>query len=128
MKLIVTFLGTALALWIADRLVDGIEFTGEWWQFLIVTALVGGANMFIRPIAKAISLPLRIVTLGLFTIVVNALLLQLVIWLSEPENLDLGLTSDGFFWSTVLASIIVSVTGALLGLVLPDGGGMSKTT
>lgn len=128
MKLILTLLGTAFALWIAVWLVDGFEFEGEWWQFLIIAGLVGLANAVIRPIAKLISLPFMIVTLGLFAIVINAVLLQVVVWLSGPDLLDLGLTSDGFFWSTVLASIVVSIAGAIIGIFIPDDGRLGSWT
>jgi uncharacterized membrane protein YvlD (DUF360 family) len=50
-----------------------------------------------------------ILTLGLFLLITNALVLQLVIWLSEPERLDLGITSTGFFWATFLGALVISV-------------------
>ena len=128
MARIFTILGTAAALWIAVWLIDGFEFDGEWWQFLLVAVIVGLANAIVKPLLKLISLPLVALTFGLFLVVVNAIILQLVVWISGPDLLDLGLTSDGFFWSTFLASIIVSVAGWVIGLLIPDDGGMSRTT
>ena len=112
----------ALAVW----LIDGFDFSGEWWEFLIVAAILGLANLIVRPILRLLSLPIVLVTFGLFLIVVNALVLALVVWLSE--QFELGLTSDGFFWDTILASLVISVGGWLIGLVLPDKGRTSALT
>lgn len=124
----ITFIGTALSLWAAVGIVGGFEFDGAVWEFLVVAAIVGLANAFVKPFLQLLSLPLIVLTLGLFLIIVNALVLQFSVWLSGPEVLDLGLTSDGFWWSTFWASIVISVVGWLLGMVLPDEGGMAVTT
>ena len=121
MKFIITLLSTAASLWVAVLLVSGLEFSGVWGQFLIVAAIMGLANAIARPIITFFSLPFILVTLGLFLFIVNALVLQLVVWLSGPSVLDLGLTSTGFFWATFWGSIVVSVVGWILGMVLPDG-------
>jgi len=121
MRFIITLLSTAASLWVAVLLVSGLEFSGVWWQFLIVAVIMGLANAIARPIITFFSLPFILVTLGLFLFIVNALVLQLVVWLSGPSVLDLGLTSTGFFWATFWGSVVVSVVGWVLGLVLPDG-------
>jgi putative membrane protein len=128
MAFVLSFLGTAASLWVAVWLIDGFEFSGEWWQFLIAAAIVGLANAIAKPILKLFSLPLIILTLGLFLIIVNAAVLQLAVWLSGPDMLDLGLTSEGFFWTTFWASIVVSVVGWLIGVILPDDGGTARLT
>lgn len=120
MKFVVTLLSTAASLWVAVWLVSGLKFSGVWWQFLIVAAIMGLANAFARPVITFFSIPFIIVTLGLFLLIVNALVLQLVVWLSGPSVLDLGLTSTGFFWATFWGSVVISVVGWVLGLVLPD--------
>ena len=119
MRLIFSFLATAASLWVAVWLVDGLEFNGEWYQFLFVAAIMGLANAIVKPIIKLFSIPLIVLTLGLFLLVVNALVLALVIWLSGV--FELGLTSDGFFWSTFWAAVVISVVGWVLDFVLPDG-------
>lgn len=128
MGFLISVLGTAGALWVATWLVSGFDFEGEWWQFLIVALILGLANAIVKPILKLFSLPLIVLTLGLFLIIVNALVLQLVVWLSGPDVLDLGLVSDGFFWSTFWASIVVSVVGWLIGIVVPDDGRIARMT
>lgn len=128
MGFLISLLGTAASVWVAVWLIEGFEFSGEWWQFLIVAAIVGLANAIVKPILRLFSLPLIILTLGLFLIVVNALVLQLSVWLSGPDVLDLGLTSDGFFWTTFLASIVVSVVGWIIGALIPDDGRVASST
>lgn len=128
MSMIITLLGTAASVWAAVWLVDGFEFSGRWWQLLIIAVIVGVANAIVKPVLQFFSLPLIALTLGLFLIIVNALVLQLAVWLSGPSVLDLGLTSDGFWWSTLWASIVISAAGWILGLVLPDQNSMSRTT
>jgi len=118
MKKLLSFLATAASLWVAVWLVDGFEFDGEWWQFLIVAALMGLANVVVKPILRLFSLPLILLTLGLFLLVVNALVLWIVVGLSGA--LELGLTSDGFFWETFLASIVISIVSWILGAVLRE--------
>jgi len=119
MRFIFSFLATAASLGVAVWLIDGLHFDGEWYQFLLVAAIMGLANAIVKPILKLFSLPLILLTLGLFLVVVNALVLALVIWLSGV--FELGLTSDGFFWSTFWAAVVISLVGWLLDFVLPDG-------
>jgi len=118
MGFILSFLATAASLWVAVWIVDGFEFSGEWWQFLIVAAIMGLANAVVKPILRLFSLPLILLTLGLFLLVVNALVLSLVVWLSGV--FELGLTSEGFFWETFLAAIVVAIVGWIIGAILPD--------
>ncbi|MCZ6457115.1 MAG: phage holin family protein [Actinobacteria bacterium] len=120
MKFVVILLSTAASLGVAVWLVGGLEFSGVWWEFLIVAAIMGLANAFARPVITFFSIPFIIVTLGLFLLIVNALVLQLVVWLSGPSVLDLGLTSTGFFWATFWGSVVISVVGWIIGLALPD--------
>jgi putative membrane protein len=120
MRFIVRLLTTAGSLWVAVWLVNGLEFDGEWWEFLIVAAIMGLANAVAKPLLTFFSLPFIVLTLGLFLLVVNAAVLQLVIWMSGPDVFDLGLTSTGFFWATFWGSIVVSIAGWVISTVFPD--------
>lgn len=126
MAFLLSLLGTAASLWVAVWMIDGFEFDGAWWQFLIVAVIVGLSNAIVKPILRLLSLPIVVLTLGLFLIVVNALVLAFAVWLSGV--FDLGLTSDGFFWTTFLASIVVSIVGWLIGILLPDDGKTARFT
>ena len=99
---VVRLLIAALGLWIADHLLPGITITGT--GALIVSALVlGVVNAIIRPILVVLTLPLTLLTLGLFLLVVNGLSLEVVAWLVPGFHIA-GL------WPATLGAVIVSVT------------------
>ena len=111
MGVLIKVLVNAAALWVAVLLLDGLTLTedfadGGWLHLLIIGLLLGVANAIVRPILAVLSLPLVIVTLGLFLLVVNAAVLALVIAISGA--LGLGIESDGFGW-TFLAALVVSL-------------------
>jgi putative membrane protein len=96
----------AAALWVAVQVVPGLEFDGSVVALLLVALILGVINAVVRPILTVLSLPLVLLTLGLFLLVVNAIALAIVIWVSEA--LELGLTSDGFT-ATFLGALVVSL-------------------
>lgn len=108
MKFVIKLGVTALAIWVAVLIVDGLEFEGGFWGFVVAALFLLVANAVVRPILNFFSLPFIVVTLGLFLLVTNALVLQLVVWLSS-EVFDLGLTSTGFFWATFLGALVISI-------------------
>ena len=77
MYFLLRLLITAAALWVAIQLVDGIDHRGSWWSLLLVALVFGVLNASVRPLLKLLSIPLLIVTLGLFIFVINALMLLL---------------------------------------------------
>jgi len=109
MNFVIKLAVTALAVWIAFSVVPGLDWTGSFWNLVVVALLIGLANVIVKPLLVLLSLPVVILSLGLFLLITNALVLQLVIWLSEPERLDLGITSTGFFWATFLGALVISV-------------------
>jgi len=117
MPFLVRWLVNAAALWVATRLVPGVSYSGGWVAFLAVALIFGAINAFIRPIAKILALPLIILTLGLFSLVVNGLMLVLTSALSEA--LDLGFAVRGF-WPAFLGALVVSVVSTLLSVMLED--------
>ncbi|MGO0577364.1 phage holin family protein [Ornithinimicrobium panacihumi] len=123
MKLILSILANALALWVAAILVDGISFGGEGTQLALTVVLVavvfGVLNAIVKPVLKLLSLPLVIVSLGLFLFVINAIMLSLTSWLSGALGLDFHVES--FLWDAVLGALIISAVGVVTDLVLPDG-------
>jgi putative membrane protein len=118
MKHILSYLITGVGLWIAVTLVSGFDFSGSWWAFAGVTLLLWAVNGVVKPIINILSIPLVVLTLGLFLLITNALALQLVVWLSEPGRLDLGLSSTGFFWATFLGALVISVVRLVLDKLL----------
>jgi putative membrane protein len=110
---ILRLLISAAALWVAIQLVDGIQFTGSSWSLLFVALVFGALNAGVRPLLTLLSIPLIVVTLGLFIFVINALMLMLTSWVSGLLNL--GFHVDGF-WAAFLGGLIVSVVSLLLSL------------
>ena len=113
MFFILRLLISAAALWVAIQLVDGIQYTGSSWSLLVVALVFGALNASVRPLLTLLSVPLIIVTLGLFFFVINALMLMLTSWVSGL--LDLGFHVDGF-WAAFLGGLIVSVVSLVLSL------------
>lgn len=129
---IVRIAGNALALWLAASFVDGIalgrtefDWVGaavpphdeQFWISLVAIALVFTlVNMLVRPVVKLLSLPLIIITLGLFLLVVNALMVMLTGWISE--QLDLGLLVSGF-WPALWAGVVIALVNWVIGLLIP---------
>ncbi|MFJ5547081.1 phage holin family protein [Streptomyces sp. NPDC093225] len=108
----------AVAIWlVADITLTG-DSTGRKALTLILVALVFGlVNIIVKPVVKLLSFPLFVLTLGLFTLVVNALMLLLTSWLCD--KLDLSFHVEGF-WTAVVGGLIISVVSWAVNLALPD--------
>jgi putative membrane protein len=107
MHFLVRLLINAAALWVATHIVPGIDYQGRWTSLLIVALVFGVLNASVRPLIKVLTLPLLILTLGLFTLVINALMLMLTGWFSD--RLNLGFHVAGFwpaFWGGLVVSIV----------------------
>jgi len=111
------FLATAAALWVSVKLVPGIHHSGSALALLGVAAVFGVVNAIIAPILKLMSLPVIVLSLGLFALVINALMLKLTAWVAM--KLELGFTVDGFV-PALVGSLVISIVSALLGLVFDD--------
>ena len=83
-----------------------------------MAVIFGLVNAFVKPIAKLFSLPFIILTLGLFTLVVNALMLQMTSWLAGALNLDFHV--DSFFWDAILGALVITFVSLLLNILIPD--------
>jgi putative membrane protein len=110
---IIKVLVNAAALWVAARFVPGIDLTADIWQILLIALVFGLINTFLKPILKILSLPVIILTLGLFAIIVNVILLAITAGLMD------GLTIDGFL-PALLGSIVISIVSAILSSIIPD--------
>ena len=113
MKLLVRLIINAVGLVAAARFVDGIALTDSIGGILIVALIFGVVNALIRPILTVLSIPFILITMGLFTLVINAVMLSITSGLSG------NLAVDGFgsaFWG----AIVISIVSWLLGALLPD--------
>lgn len=116
----------AVAIWVATLVVDGISVSGvrgeglgsQILTFVLVGALFGVVNAVIKPVVKLLAFPLYVLTLGLFTFVVNALMLQITSWIASATPLTFSI--DRFFWTAVLGAVVVTFVSMLLQLLIKD--------
>lgn len=114
---LIRFLITAAALWLAVLLVPGITHDGTWLELLGVALVFGLVNALVRPLIKMLTCPLIILTLGVFLLVLNALMLWLTAELSGALGLDFHV--DGF-WAAFVGALLISVVSAVLNLVFGE--------
>lgn len=112
--LLLRWLILTLAILAASYIVEGIEITG-FLPALFAAAILGILNAFLRPVLILLTLPLTILTLGLFTFVINALLLMLV------SSVIAGFAIQSF-WSALVGSLLISVVSWLLSTLISDSG------
>lgn len=118
MNRLIQVLINAAAIYVAVVIVPGLSFTGEWWKLLVVAAIFSLVNTFLRPILRILTLPLTLITFGLFLLVINALMLLLTSAVSG--ELHLGFTVDSFL-AALLGSIVISLVGLVLSMVIGSG-------
>ena len=128
MRFLTWLLTYAAGIAIAALLLDGIWFEGpahgnaelqeKWLPLLGVALILGLVSTFVEPVIKLVSLPFIILTLGLLLLVINAVMLLLTARLADA--FDLGFHVDGF-WAALLGSIVITVIGWGVRVVLPDG-------
>ena len=117
MRFLLRLLINAAALWVATRIVPGVTFTGETGYLIVVALVFGLLNALVRPVITLLTCPLVILTLGLFTFVINAVILLLTSALSE--KIGIGFSVSGF-WAAFLGALVVSIVSILLSLLIPD--------
>jgi putative membrane protein len=113
-RILIRWLILTAAILAAAYLVDGIVVTGFWAAFF-AAAILGLLNVFFNPLLIILTLPVNILTLGLFTLVINAILLKIA------SALIAGFDVHGF-WPAVLGAVIISVVSWLLGTLFADRG------
>lgn len=117
MGLIIQWVIAAVAIAVAAWVVPGIAVRGEEWVALAASAVILGlVNALVRPILILLTLPVTLLTLGLFLFVINAAMLLLASWLTT-RLFGIGLVIDGFL-SALVGALIVSIVSAVLGFFL----------
>jgi putative membrane protein len=130
--LVVKVLINAIGVYVAVLVVPQIKFAaaddltslhGDWWKVVAVALILAIVNTYLRPILKVLSFPITLLSMGLFALVLNALLLLLVAFLSDQLHLGFKigafpptLNADGFI-GAVLGSIVISIVSVVLGLL-----------
>lgn len=126
-NLLVQLVANAAAIAVATWVVAGITLTGDdtgqkVLTLILVTLLFGLVNFLVKPVVKLFSLPLFVLTLGLFALVVNGLMLWLTSWLSD--QVDLAFRVDGFwaaFWGALIIGVVSWAAHLVLSRAVSDG-------
>jgi putative membrane protein len=117
-KLLIRLLISAAALWGAAEILPNMAIEDGLGNLLLVALIFGIVNALIRPVAKLLTLPLRVTTLGLFTIVVNGLMVVITSWVLDVLVLDGGIL--GQLLVGTAAAVIISLISVVLSFILPD--------
>jgi putative membrane protein len=115
MDRVIQILINAGALYVADFLIGGITFAGEWWKFLLVALAFSLLNTYVRPILRILTLPISVITLGIFLLVINAAMLLLTSAISDQLTLGFHVADFG---AAFLGAIVVAVVGWILSIVI----------
>lgn len=117
MPFLIKLLVNAAALWVATAIVPGVNYTGGTPGLFAVALIFGVINAVIRPVTKLLTCPIILLTLGLFTFVVNGLMLWLTSSLSEGLGLAFHVAG---FWPAFWGALVVSLVSVLLSFLVPD--------
>jgi putative membrane protein len=116
-KFIVRWVINAIALYAAVYLVPGVNLEGNWVSILWLALIFGLINAFLRPLLTLLTCPLIVLTLGLFTLLINTFLF----WLTSQvgQAFGIGFTIDGF-WPAFLGGLVVTVVSIIMSMILKD--------
>ena len=130
--LLVKILINAIGVYVAVLVVPQISFPaadnllkleGNWWQVIVVALILAVINTYVKPIVKALSFPITLLTLGLFSLILNALLLLLVAFIADKVGMNFSIggfppnfTADAFV-GALLGSIVISIVSIVLSML-----------
>lgn len=128
MRFVLTSAITAVAVWFTTVLPFDVVVKGgedEWWKralvFLAIGAVMAALNAFVKPVVDALTLPVKILTLGLFSLVIGWFILWLTSWITinVPIVKSFATLEIGDFWNTLWAALVIAISVALMSLVVP---------
>ncbi len=117
MRFLIRWAINTLALFVAVWIVPGIRLESSWFSLVWLGLIFGLVNATVRPVLKFLTCPLILLTLGLFTLVINALMLSLTAWLGNLVGIELVLDS---FWAAFWGALVVSIVSVLLSLFVRE--------
>ena len=112
LTLLIRWVVLAFAFAITSWLLSGMNVSGGFWAYLWIAALFGIVNAVLGTLLRLLTLPLMIVTLGLFSIIINAAMLEVI------DAISSHLTIDDFFWTAIWAAIIIALVAVILDLIV----------
>lgn len=130
MAFVIRVLINGVAIWFAQLVLPGLTIVGAdtGWQQLAIILLIalvfGIVNAIVKPIVAFLSIPLYVLTLGLFTIIVNALMLMLTAWITEATDWGLRIANFG---TACWGAIIISIVSLVLSLLIPGQQSRSRS-
>jgi putative membrane protein len=116
---------TGFAMWVVTLIVPGLRFVGgdntlqKIGIIFVVAVIFGLVNAIVKPIVQILSIPLYVLTLGLFHIVINALMLWITSWITRHTT-HWGLQIDHFWWTAIWAAIVLSIVSWALSVLIRD--------
>lgn len=113
MRLLVSWLVIAAAVVIAAWIVPGVDVEGGFWSILLVAAILGIVNVILGTFLRVLTFPIMVLTLGLFSIVINMIVLWVTTLLTDRLEID-------GFWAYFLAALVIAVVTAVLEILLPE--------
>jgi putative membrane protein len=116
--LIFSWVANIASLAVADWIFDGVTIDG-WWPLILGAAVLGIANTIVKPILTILTLPLVLITLGLFLIVINVAMLALAEWIAPDFSID-------GFWTYVGASIVISIVNWIIHMIFRRAEGSKE--
>jgi putative membrane protein len=114
LRILVNAVALGLTFWIVDLCWDG-----EVLPLLVIALIFGVVNALIRPLLTFLTCPLVILTLGLFLVVINALMLWLTIWISQAVGMGFTCMPD-FFWNIVIGAVVLSIISGVATALIND--------
>jgi putative membrane protein len=115
--LLIRLIINAVALYVATLFVPGLTFDGQWTTLAIVALIFGFVNALVRPLLEVLTCPLILLTLGLFTFVINALMLMLTGWIAD--QFALGFHVNGFI-PALVGGLVITIVSFILNLVVAE--------
>ena len=117
MKFFIRVVLNASIVWLTFKVINDLTFDGDWLGFLAIVGLLAVANAFVLPVLKVLALPVRLMTLGIATLVINVAVIIAVIWMAEW--LDLGVSSAG--WGpTILGALMITILSSIVSSLIKD--------
>jgi putative membrane protein len=116
-KFFIRWFINAVALYAAVWIVPGIEYLGDWVGILWLALIIGLLNSLVRPLLKFLTCPLIILTLGLFTLIINTGMLLLTRTIGQYFGIGLSVDS---FWSALLGSLVMSLVSIIMSVIFRD--------
>ncbi|MCL4490277.1 MAG: phage holin family protein [Chloroflexi bacterium] len=117
LSLLVRLIINAVGLYAATQLVPGLAFNGDWGTLAVVALIFGVVNALVRPLLRFLTCPLLVLTLGLFTFIINAFMLALTGWIAQ--QLHLGFQVNGF-WAAFVGALVISIVSFVLTMLVRE--------